>query len=93
MKLKTKSYAPVGEAIWLEWEPDDTGEIVLHATGPKMPPFVEALVLAVGPLCKQVKDGDRVVVNSAVITKMKFDGQEIYFTKELQIVAVVGSPV
>ena len=92
MKLQTKEYAPVGEAIWLDFDLDEltNGSKLIMPNNAKMPPFIEATVLAAGPKCLQVKAGDRVLLNSVTITRMKVGSDpEVLFTKEDKIVAIV----
>lgn len=92
MKLQTKNYEPVDTTIWLDYDPDEIlgGSKLVLPHNTKLPPFVHATVLAAGPACKQVKDGDLVLVNSSTITRIKV-GQEpdVFFTKEAQVVAIV----
>lgn len=87
MKLLTKSFVPVGEAIWLHYEAPKSNIILPHNA--KLPPFFECEVLEVGPEVKEVKKGDRVIVNSVAITTIKLDGTDYFFTKQAQVVAVV----
>src|SRR5580692_2628016 len=95
MKLQTKTYRPIDSTIWLDCDPDEIlgGSKLVLPHNTKLPPFVHATVLAAGPGCKQVKDGDVVLVNSSTITPMKVgSGPQVYFTKEAQVVAIVSEP-
>lgn len=92
MVLKTKTYEPVGDAIWLEYDVEalSQGSNLVMPGNMKLPPFVEAEVMAAGPKCLQVKKGDVVIVNSSVMTQIKVVGEEpVLFTKEGQVVAIV----
>jgi len=94
IKLKTKSYAPVGDTIWVEVDLDAVADGIVMPGTMKLPPFVHANVLAVGPKCVQVKAGDVVLVNSSTVTRMKVGQEpEALFTKEPQVVAVVKPAV
>jgi co-chaperonin GroES (HSP10) len=91
-KLQTKSYEPVADSIWVRCVIDKPDNIYLPGNA-KLPPFVEAEVLAVGPKCAQVKKGDTVLLNSVTIMAVKFGGEDYTFTKEDRIVAVVRGPL
>lgn len=95
MRLQTKIYAPVGEGIQIDWNPEQVANTIVLVNAPnKMPPFVEVDVVTVGPDVKQVKPNDRVIVNSGQITKMRpvQSEPELYFVKEIQCVAVITAP-
>ncbi len=86
-KLLTKSYEPVGSSIWVRVELPTPDRIVLPGNA-KLPPFLEAEVLAVGPKCSQVKKGDVVLLNANTIMPVKVDGEEFTFTLEDRVVAI-----
>jgi co-chaperonin GroES (HSP10) len=90
-KLLTKSYEPVGDSVWVQVEIPKPDRIVLPGNA-KLPPFLEAEVLAVGPKCVQVKKGDTVLLNAVTIMPIKVDGEEFTFTKEDRIVAISRNP-
>ena len=93
-KLLTKKYEPVGDSIWVHVDLEDVlkpDRIVLPGNA-KMPPFLEAEVLAVGPKCTQVREGDTVLLNAATILTIKVDGSEFTFTTETRVVAISRNP-
>ena len=95
MKLREKVYTPVASSVWLDVSLEDTyapGKIVLPGST-QLPPFLEANVLAVGPKCEQIKKGDRVLLNSNAVMKVKVGSEDVqYFTLEDRVVAVLGDP-
>jgi len=95
MKLREKVYTPVASSVWLDVNLEDTyapGKIVLPGST-QLPPFLEANVLAVGPKCEQIRKGDRVLLNSNAVMKVKVGSEEIqYFTLEDRVVAVLDDP-
>lgn len=92
MKLRKMEFHPVGDAIWLDYDPEAVlgadSKIVLPGNV-KMPPFVICGVLAVGPEVKQVRRGERVIVNSGQVMKIVVEREDNYFAKEAMCVAVV----
>ena len=95
MMLKEKSYTPVASSVWLDVNLEDTyapGKILLPGNT-QLPPFLEATVLAVGPKCAQLKKGDRVLLNSNALMKIKVGNEDTqYFTLEDRVVAVLANP-
>lgn len=96
MKLMTKIFAPVGTAIWVAYNPEDAmapGSKLILPGNARMPPFVECEVLEVGKECKEVKKGDRVILNSSpsALTPVKLagDSSTYFFAKEAMVVALI----
>jgi len=93
MKLREKTYTPVASSIWVDVDLEaayNSGKILLP-NNTALPPFVEASVLAVGPKCTQIKRGDRIVLNSNAIMKIKVGSDETQlFTQEDRVVAVLA---
>ena len=94
MNLQTKNYQPVDTSIWLDFDFDEVmgNTKLILPQNTKLPPFVHAAVLAVGPECKQVRKGDTILLNASTIMRMKVGQEsEVFFTKENMVVAIVGS--
>lgn len=90
-KLMTRCYEPVGDSIWISVDLPKPDRIVLP-DNMKLPPFLEAEVLAVGPKCTQIKKGDTVLLNTVTIMPIKVEGETFMFTKEDRVVAISRSP-
>jgi co-chaperonin GroES (HSP10) len=95
MKLKEKVYTPVASSIWIDVDLEESyapGKIILP-NNTVLPPFIEANVLAVGPKCVQIKKGDRVLLNTNAVMKIKVGGEDTqFFTLEDRVVAVLTDP-
>jgi len=92
MKENTTEFQPVGDniQITLEGGQEKIGSIYLPQNMQKAP-TVLAKVVAVGPLCKQIKAGQWAVVGVAQVLVLKLDGNDVAFTKEDRVMAVVDS--
>ena len=95
MKLREKAYTPVADSVWIDFDLEESmhsGKILLP-NNTSLPPFIEATVLAIGPKCTQVERGDKILVNSNAVMKIKVGTEETQlFTKEDRIVAVLTDP-
>jgi co-chaperonin GroES (HSP10) len=94
-KLRQKNYEPVADSIWVHVDLQDAlkPDRIVLPNNAKLPPFLEAEVLAVGPKCTQVKAGDVVLLNAATIMPIKIDGEELTFTLESRVVAISRSAI
>lgn len=90
MKENPTEFQPVGDNIQIDLEggQEKIGSIYLPQNMQKAP-TVLAKVVAVGPLCKQIKVGQWAVISVAQVLVLKLDGEECAFTKEDRVLAVV----
>jgi co-chaperonin GroES (HSP10) len=91
MIVMKRVYQPVGDNIQLDYDPksgEKVGGIYLPQNA-KGAPTILATVVAVGPSCKQVKPGQKAVIAINQMIVLKLDGQEVAFTKEDRVLAVV----
>jgi co-chaperonin GroES (HSP10) len=80
---------PYGHILQLDWTPEKMiGGIHLPENMKKMP-FYSVKVIAVGPECKLVKEGDNVLLPAQMIQEATWDGNRAFFTGENQILCVV----
>jgi len=95
MKLREKVYTPVADSLWIDFNLEEMyapGKILLP-NNTALPPFIEVTVLAVGPKCTQVKKGDKILLNSNAVMKIKVGSEEPqFFTKEDRCVAILTDP-
>ena len=93
MKENKTVFEPVGDNIQLDYNPEVGGKVggIYMPQNAKGAPTVTCSVVAVGPLCKQVKAGDRAVIAVNQLIVLKLDGEEVAFTKEDRVLAVVKS--
>ena len=95
MKLREKVYTPVADSLWIDFTLDEMyapGKILLP-NNTALPPFIEVTVLAIGPKCTQVKKGDKILMNSNAVMKIKVGSDEPqFFTKEDRCVAILSDP-
>jgi len=83
-------YQPVGDNIQIDFDagPAQIGGIFLPDNAKKAPTIL-VRVIAVGPLCKQIKAGQRAVVTIPQVLVLKLNGEEVAFTKEDRVLAVL----
>lgn len=85
-------YRPCRDIIQLDWEPmSSIGGIIIPEKaqqGMKLS-FYSIPVLAAGPDCKVVKEGDNVLLPSEAILKVQYDGRVVYFCNEMKVLAVI----
>lgn len=85
MKMK-----PLGDRVILkqvEAEEKTKSGIILPDSAQEKPQ--EALVVAVGPDEKQVKEGDKVIYSQYAGTDVKYEGEEYKIVDEKDIIAIV----
>lgn len=91
---------PNANNVWLDYRPPGEtkeGGIIVPGSARKLD-FVTARVLAKGPDCRMVKEGDKILVAAKGIVNgeqgILIEGRRVYVTQEQIIVAVIdeGAP-
>ena len=82
----------VNVLLFLDEEPDTKEGIIIPKNAKRLD-FVTATVLARGPDCKFLKDGDRIIVALKALINgesgMVVGGAKLYFTQENLVIAVI----
>lgn len=89
-------FKPVSNYIQIDYRRNGSAGGIVMPGNAKPLEFVTARVLAVGPDCKTVQKGDKIVVATKGIhggdNGITIDGEKAYFTQESLVVAVVAEP-
>ena len=90
MKENPTVYQPVGDNVQLDYDPTPTNKVgaIYLPQNAKGAQTIMCDIIAVGPLCQQVKPGQRAVIAINQIILLKLNGDEVSFTKEDRILAV-----
>lgn len=87
-----KTFTPIGRQVAMTWVNKDemtNGGIVLPEGSMSKMIFAVTEVVAVGPECKQVKEGDRVLIDERTMLKRGYHrGVEYYVIEETLIAGV-----
>ncbi len=89
---KPVKYRCTRDIIQLDWEPQSSigGIIIPEKSQQAMKlSFYTIPVLAAGPDCKVVKEGDNVLLPSEAILRVAYEGRVVYFCNEMKVLAVV----
>lgn len=101
MKIHTptdyENYEPIGDKVLLvlnrvdpEKLEDVGGILVDQNSALKNSPIRETVVVAKGPDCKQVKQGDTVMWNRLNATPFPFGDNDLYFLPENHLICITG---
>lgn len=83
-------YRPVKDYIQVEWTvPTERGGILLPEGMKTQFTFLTCTAIEIGPDCKWVKKGDKIVCASASIMQSDHDGHKYNFTQEDKIAAIL----
>lgn len=87
-----KAFTPVGDLVALHMHPVTENEVgILLPDGSENPKQTNlCTVVAAGPLCKQVKDGDKVFIHQALATIISHKGYKYIVIEEKLIAGVLN---